>query len=361
MSADDDIDWRRKGRVGRREPLPKVKARRTARPAQSSTGTAEGGGTARPRRKLSVRQRVQIAKRGPQAVLKVLSYRQGRSQVLRTLAYALKKAEYRYVREGDELVEDRGSLLPMVDEWEADFSERANGRDALHMEVSAPAGSDRDIVFAAARAFIDETFSANHQYALAEHRDTKHPHVHILVKMRGHDGKMLNPRKADLQAWRERFAEKARERGLNLQASSRALRGVGRKGKSQAVYQMKKRGIKPDTERQREQAAARDWATGNTAPNAFEAAALKRNAEERAGFMADAARLQRHAGLVDAGEGEGLHQMARDLKVHAETLPAPVSERQAIMAQLEVDRRKSLDRGASERSLASGGIDRELE
>jgi hypothetical protein len=139
------------------------------------------------------------------------------------------------------------------------------------------------------------------------------------------------------------------------------LRGVGRKGKTQAIYQMKKRGIKPDTDRQREQAAARDWASGKTALNEFEAAALKRNAEERAGFMADAARLQRHAGLVDAGEGEGLRQMAKDLKVHAETLPTPVSERQAIMAQLEADRRKSLDRGVSERGLASGGIDRELE
>ena len=40
-------------------------------------------------------------------------------------------------------------------------------------------------------------------------------HVHFAVKSRGLDGQRLNPRKADLRGWRERFAHYLRVRGID--------------------------------------------------------------------------------------------------------------------------------------------------
>jgi len=53
--------------------------------------------------------------------------------------------------------------------------------------------------------------------------------VHISVRAEGRDGKRLNPRKEALHRWRETFAEKLRDRGIEAEASSQATRGVSRR------------------------------------------------------------------------------------------------------------------------------------
>lgn len=112
-------------------------------------------------------------------------------------------------------------------------------REAFNIVLSMPPGTDREGVHAAARKFASEEFS-NHQYVFAAHNDEKHPHVHLSVKAVGHDGKRLNPRKADLQAWRELFAEKLREQGIEANATPRRARGVVRKSEPQAVLHIDK-------------------------------------------------------------------------------------------------------------------------
>jgi len=52
--------------------------------------------------------------------------------------------------------------------------------------------------------------------------------VHISVRAESKHGKRLNPRKADLHRWRETFAEKLRERGLDAEATRQATRGRNR-------------------------------------------------------------------------------------------------------------------------------------
>jgi hypothetical protein len=69
----------------------------------------------------------------------------------------------------------------------------------------------------------------------ALHTDEPHPHVHLTVKMLGFDGKRLNPRKADLQAWRESFAQEMRDQGIDAEATPRSSRGVVRKAEKSVV------------------------------------------------------------------------------------------------------------------------------
>jgi hypothetical protein len=89
-------------------------------------------------------------------------------------------------------------------------------------------------------------FSANHEYVFALHTDEPHPHVHLTVKLRGFDGKRLNPRKADLQDWREAFAREMRDQGIEAEASPRSVRGVVRRAEKSIVRHIER----GDNERQ---------------------------------------------------------------------------------------------------------------
>jgi len=57
----------------------------------------------------------------------------------------------------------------------------------------------------------------------------------VTVKCLGFDGTRLNPRKADLQAWREGFADKLRDQGIDADATPRRARGVVRKPESNVI------------------------------------------------------------------------------------------------------------------------------
>lgn len=107
-------------------------------------------------------------------------------------------------------------------------------KEAFNIVLSMPPGTDRQSVKDAARAFAKANFY-NHQYVFAAHDDEKHPHIHLAVKAVGHDGVRLNPRKGDLQFWREQFAEKLRDQGIEANATPRRARGIVQKAEKQAV------------------------------------------------------------------------------------------------------------------------------
>ncbi len=122
---------------------------------------------------------------------------------------------------------------------------RRQRREALNMILSMPHGISREQVKAAARATVKELFGDNHLYAMVHHEDTDHQHTHVLVKMVGHDGKRLNPKKADLERWRLIFAKHLNSRGIDAVATRRRVRLQRKKGESQAVRQIKDRGEVP--------------------------------------------------------------------------------------------------------------------
>jgi hypothetical protein len=60
------------------------------------------------------------------------------------------------------------------------------------------------------------------------HDHQANPHVHISVRAESKHGRRLNPRKTDLHRWRETFAGKLRERGVEAEATRQATRGATR-------------------------------------------------------------------------------------------------------------------------------------
>lgn len=101
---------------------------------------------------------------------------------------------------------------------------RANRRYTMNMMLSMPPGTDPDRFAGAVRGFLATEFD-NHPYLYAFHNDTDHPHAHIVVAIKGHDGERLNPRKADLQDWREHFADALVREGIEADATPALARG----------------------------------------------------------------------------------------------------------------------------------------
>ncbi|MER8772774.1 relaxase/mobilization nuclease domain-containing protein [Mesorhizobium sp. M0960] len=107
----------------------------------------------------------------------------------------------------------------VYEQWRPQFSGRER-RNAYHLLFSARAGTDVNAVMAAARGVLEERASG-YKFVLAHHKDTKHVHIHAMVQARSADGERLKFYKPDLAAWRETFAEKARENGIAMVATRR--------------------------------------------------------------------------------------------------------------------------------------------
>jgi hypothetical protein len=130
-----------------------------------------------------------------------------------------------------------------------------------------PPGTDRTSVTSAARDFAKAEFGDNYSYVFATHDDEKHPHVHLCVKAMGKDGIRLNPRKADLQRWRELFAEKLQDHGIEANATKRQVRGITRKAKKQPVIHIEQRNGKSFHRKQLERSASEFIKNGNPITN----------------------------------------------------------------------------------------------
>jgi hypothetical protein len=148
-------------------------------------------------------------------------------------------AHFRYISKNGSLdVEDeRGQLShgkeevqDLLEDWRyggsliEDVSDR---REAFNIMLSMPRGIDPLTVQRAAREFAKEEL-ADHKYVMVLHDHQANPHMHISVRAESMHGKRLNPRKADLHRWRETFAERLREWGIDAEATRQATRGQSR-------------------------------------------------------------------------------------------------------------------------------------
>jgi Relaxase/Mobilisation nuclease domain len=156
-------------------------------------------------------------------------------------------AHFRYIsRQGKQEAGGKGQTLELEDEngrklsgakaiaelhrdWQLAggyIPEESKRKEAFNIVLSMPAGTPPELVRDAAKAFAQETFEG-HKYVFVLHTDTDCPHVHLAVRAERSDGVRLNPRKADLQRWRETFAARLQDRGIDAVATRAVTRNVG--------------------------------------------------------------------------------------------------------------------------------------
>ncbi len=166
-------------------------------------------------------------RRAPQVMVKVTGGGRGMAAI---------RAHFRYISKSGRLdiEDDRGAVERGRDavkdierQWQfggAYIGEESHRREAFNIMLSMLRGTDPLIVQRAAREFAKIEF-ADHRYVMVLHDHQSNPHVHLSVKAESKHGQRLNPRKTDLHRWRETFAERLREWGIDAEATRQASRG----------------------------------------------------------------------------------------------------------------------------------------
>ena len=174
--------------------------------------------------------RATVVRRAPQVMVKVTGGGRGMAAIA---------AHFRYIAKGGRLPfeDDRGvvnegkeALRDLAWQWQHGGSyigETSHRREAFNIMLSMPNGVDAVTVQRAVREFAAVELR-DHAWVMVLHDHQANPHVHLSVRAENRHGQRLNPRKADLQRWRETFAEKLRGQGIEAEATRQATRGQDR-------------------------------------------------------------------------------------------------------------------------------------
>lgn len=193
-----------------------------------------------------------IVKRTPQVMVRISGGGKTIRHIKAHLDYISRNGQITLEDQNGDKLTGKDDVNALRDEWQHGgfpIPEDGDVRHAFNIVLSMPAGTDEHAVLLAARDFAVSEF-ANFQYAMALHTmDTDpdkdpspNPHVHLCVKAVGLDGVRLNPRKDDLQRWREGFAQRLREHGVEAEATRRVHRLQRVRGEKQSVRYKKSRG-----------------------------------------------------------------------------------------------------------------------
>jgi hypothetical protein len=163
------------------------------------------------------------------------------------------------------------------------------------------------------------------------HTDQAHPHVHMVVKAEGEDGRRLHVDKEMLREWREDFARMMREQGVAANATPRVARGRSKGSTNDPIYRAQRRGA-------------------STALRAEMASVVKELKET--GTVRDPARkklVETRRAVVDGWlraaevlDRQGEISLAGDVRYFVKHLPPVLTERERIatkiIARLHADR-----------------------
>lgn len=141
---------------------------------------------------------------------------------------------------GTEAIDDRMRSWVEDDElYQQTGAGRPSDKLARRFIVSTPPGTDPEALKKAVRDFTEAEFkSRGFEFIWTIHTDKAHPHAHVLIKNRAADGKRLHYSNQELRAMRERFCVIAQNYGIDLNATSRAVRGRTKRAKPiERVYQ----------------------------------------------------------------------------------------------------------------------------
>jgi hypothetical protein len=259
---------------------------------------------------------------------------------------------------GDQL-KGKEDVTALVEDWELDLDAAESrspyrgvpGRKAVklvhNIVLSMPAGTSAAGVLEASRAFAQEQFALKHRYALVLHTDQQHPHVHLVVKALSEQGKRINIRKETLREWRREFARHLRAQGIAANATARAVRGVTKPQKSDAVYRPMRAGRSIHM-LARAQAVAAALRSGTVHVEPGKARILESRRQVLRGWVEVQEKLQA-ADRVD---------LSRELDGFLNALPPPRTEREwiarAIQERGPVSPDQTLERGVRQPPRSRG-------
>jgi hypothetical protein len=184
------------------------------------------------RRAAVIRSRIvaTVTRRAPQVIVKVTGGGRGMAAIAAHFRYISKNGRLEIEDDRQMTHHGREAVGDLLEQWRYGGSligEVSHRREAFNVMLSMPAGTRPEFVRQAAREFAQVEL-AGHRWVMVLHEHQANPHVHLSVRAESVDGNRLNPRKADLHRWRETFAEKLRDLGIDAEATRQATRGETR-------------------------------------------------------------------------------------------------------------------------------------
>jgi type IV secretory pathway VirD2 relaxase len=277
-----------------------------------------------------------IVRRAPEVMVKVTGRTRDPGRLGAHLDYISRKGGLELEDRDGSILTGRRDVRELAEDWSAmamaDPRRRTNSPLSVSVVLSMPAGTDALLMRDAARAFAREAFADRFDYVFTLHTDAGHPHVHLAVRALGEGGERLNPKKADLEAWRQMFAQALRDRGVEAEATPRRARGVTRKAERMPLRKIRERheagrGAPARVRRAAYRDAARAAFMGETARTPWEARLLERQAQVRGLYLAQAQVLRGSADPMDRALGSRV-------EAFVQSMPQPDSQRLALAREL---------------------------
>jgi type IV secretory pathway VirD2 relaxase len=275
------------------------------------------------------------ARKAPEVMVKITGRTRDLGQLRAHLEYISRNGKLDLEGADGARLTGREAVRDLADDWALaaliDARTRANSPLSLSLILSMAAGTDALKVRGAVGAFAAEVFGGTFDYVFALHADEPHPHVHLTVACRGHEGQRLNPKKTDLESWRQVFAQALRDRGVEAEATPRRARGVIRKAERGTIRRLRERreqgGPVGRVQRAATQSAAQRAFGAPAAAGAWEGAIERRQQRVRTLYLAQA-RMLRTTG--EAGD----ETLARAVEAFVSAMPVVETREQALMREL---------------------------
>jgi type IV secretory pathway VirD2 relaxase len=273
----------------------------------------------------------------PEVLVKVTGHARGAKHLRRLMQYISRDGELIAENDLGEALSGKEAVAGLANDWNAELGKRKQStRDTVNIVLSMPASTDPQSVLNAARQLAASEFAQNHEYVMVLHTfetdpsptPSPNPHVHLVVKSLGFDGRRLNPRKADLQRWRDVFAERLREQGIDCESTPRRARGVVKKSARRPLHHAEKR----DPRTARTESTVKEQASeliGKTvaAERPWEAAIRTRQAMVRSTWLEAAKSLEGSPEVADK-------QLSAQIRAFVAKMPAVTTRREEIAEQL---------------------------
>jgi hypothetical protein len=239
-------------------------------------------------------------------------------------------------------------------EWEMGGDGRRKGATSISMILSMPAGTDPERLQEAALDFARIEF-ANRSWVASLHVDRDHPHVHLTIARRDLDGRRFNPDREDLFRYRQQFAKKLRDRGIEANATPARARGIDPVHEPIAARKVRAKGEVPRIDKSRADRAVRLREQGITDP--AQAALASRHASIRSAHIQAFALLSRSPNVADQFVAQSVEKF-----VMAMPSPEPNSARAVRLAREQEEERAAARARARlsdpAKPLSDTGIDR---
>lgn len=278
-----------------------------------------------------------VAARAPEVMVKVTGRTRDAAHLRAHLDYISRNGQLELEGADGTLIVRRRDMADLADDWSATAAlgnkpRRKDSPLSRSVILSMPAGTNEIAVRDAARSFAADMFADRHDYVFTLHTDTPRPHVHLAICSRGHAGQRLNPKKADLELWRQTFAQALRDRGVEAEATPRRARGIARKAERTPLRKIRERHEAGDGQMAQVRRAAYLEAAGaafqgRTDRTPWEQRIVARQQSVRSLYLTQARLLARSNDPADRALGAKVEAFVR-------SMPQPDTQRLALAREL---------------------------